>query len=63
MLWFLDEDIDRAYARAGQAKAEILEALSVNRRARHREIWLRDPDGYVVVVAGPYGDLSAPPRT
>jgi hypothetical protein len=25
--------------------------------AHHREIWLRDLDGYVVVLAGAYGDL------
>lgn len=24
---------------------------------KHREIWLRDPDGYVVVLAGAYGDV------
>jgi hypothetical protein len=38
--------------------ASVLEGPQVNPNARHREVWLRDPDGYVVVVAGPYGDLG-----
>jgi hypothetical protein len=29
----------------------------VNPNANHREIWLRDPDGYVVVLASAYGDV------
>ena len=35
----------------------ILEGPKVNPAARHREIWLRDPDGYVVVLASAHGDL------
>ena len=26
---------------------------------QHREMWLRDPDGYVVVIAGPDGESSS----
>ncbi len=59
LLWFLAGDFDAALARVRQAGAEVLEGPKVNPNARHREIWLRDPDGYVVVVAGPYGDLGA----
>jgi len=33
--------------------AEVIEEPHVNAAPQHREIWLRDPDGYVVVVAGP----------
>lgn len=60
-LWFQTEHFDQALARikaqTGHA-AQVLEGPLVNPLARHREIWLRDPDGYVVVVAGAYGDLE-----
>ena len=38
--------------------AEILEGPAVNPNAKHREIWLRDPDGYVVVLASAHGDIE-----
>lgn len=59
VLWFQTEAIDAAYARALWAGAQVLQALHVNPNAQHREFWLRDPDGYVVVVAGAYGDTGA----
>ena len=59
VLWFQTESIDKAFKRAKTRKAEILEAIKLNQDANHREFWLRDPDGYVVVVAGAYGDLGA----
>jgi catechol 2,3-dioxygenase-like lactoylglutathione lyase family enzyme len=43
---------DAAVARARELRAEILEEPHVNPNANHRECWLRDPDGYVVVLAG-----------
>ena len=58
MLWFQTEQIDTAYQRARAENAEILEAINVNSNANHREFWLRDPDGYVVVVAGAYTDVG-----
>jgi len=36
---------------------DILEGPRVNPNANHREVWLRDPEGYVVVLAGAYGDV------
>jgi hypothetical protein len=42
-----------AVARARELRADILEEPHVNPNANHRECWLRDPDGYVVVLAGP----------
>lgn len=33
-------------------KAKVLEDAHENPLAGHREIWLRDLDGYVVVIAG-----------
>jgi catechol 2,3-dioxygenase-like lactoylglutathione lyase family enzyme len=59
VLWFHTDAIDEAFARAVSAGATILETLKINPLAQHREFWLRDPDGYVVVVAGTYGDTGA----
>ena len=55
LLWFRVEDFDGAVARARELGAEILEGPQYNERARHDELWLRDPDGYVVGLAGPSG--------
>ena len=30
---------------------------AVQPAGRHREVWLHDPDGHLVVVASPYGDV------
>jgi len=57
LLWFQVGDFDAAVARARALAGPILEGPQVNPAARHREIWLRDPDGYVVVLAGASGDL------
>jgi catechol 2,3-dioxygenase-like lactoylglutathione lyase family enzyme len=59
LLWFQTDDFDAALRRIESAGAEVLEGPLVNRSARHREIWLRDPDGYKVVIAGRYGDVGA----
>ncbi len=56
VLWFHEVEIREAYRRAIDAGAEVLEALKVNPLANHQEFWLRDPNGYIVVVAGSYGD-------
>jgi catechol 2,3-dioxygenase-like lactoylglutathione lyase family enzyme len=55
LLWFEVDDFDAAVARARQLGAEIVDDVHVNPRPAHREIWLRDPDGYVVVLATPDG--------
>jgi hypothetical protein len=34
-----------------------IEGPMVNPNANHREVWFRDPDGYVVVLASAPGDL------
>ena len=59
VLWFQTEDIEVAEKRAKGLSATFLEEMKVNLNAQHREFWLQDPDGYVVVIAGPYGDLNA----
>lgn len=53
LLWFQTEDFDEAVDRAVELRAEIVKEPATNPNAHHREIWLRDPDGYVVVIAGP----------
>ena len=56
VLWFQVGDFDLAVERARRLGAEIIEEPHFNPAPRHREIWLRDPDGYVVVVASPDGE-------
>jgi catechol 2,3-dioxygenase-like lactoylglutathione lyase family enzyme len=55
-LWFETDDLDAAVGRVRDAGAEIVTDLHRNPKAGHREIWLRDADGYLVVLAGPYED-------
>jgi catechol 2,3-dioxygenase-like lactoylglutathione lyase family enzyme len=62
ILWFEIDDFDRAVARASELAAEVV--LPPHRNPpdgepggpAHREIWLRDPDGYTVVLASPDGE-------
>lgn len=62
LLWFQVDDFDAVVERARGLKAEIVVEPHVNPAPRHREIWLRDPDGYVVVVASPDGERGAEDR-
>lgn len=59
LLWFESDQVEADYERACQVGAEMLEPLHINPRAEHLEFWLRDPNGYVVVVASPYGNLGS----
>jgi catechol 2,3-dioxygenase-like lactoylglutathione lyase family enzyme len=52
LLWFEVDDFDAAVGRAHTLRAQVVEEPHVNPNAGHREIWLPDPDGYVVVIAG-----------
>jgi len=58
LLWFEVQDFDSVVARARGLQAEILLEPHVNPAPQHREIWLRDTDGYVVVVASPDGEAG-----
>jgi catechol 2,3-dioxygenase-like lactoylglutathione lyase family enzyme len=74
LLWFEVDDFDDAVARAAELGAEVV--LPPHRNPPeggggpdHRELWVRDPDGYLVVVASPDGEATlalgppdAPPR-
>jgi len=53
LLWFEVEDFDAVVARARGLRPEIVLEPHFNPAPKHREMWLRDPDGYVVVVASP----------
>ena len=59
LLWFEVDDFDSAVARARGLGAEIVLEPHINPAPRHREIWLRDPDGYVVVITSPDGESSS----
>lgn len=59
LLWFQVDDFDLVVERARGLGAEIIEEPHINPAPRHREIWLRDPDGYVVVVASPDGECGS----
>ncbi|MFT3711304.1 MAG: VOC family protein [Archangium sp.] len=52
VLWFEVDDVRAAEKRAKKLKAKFLEPLHLNENAGHEEFWVRDLDGYVVVLAG-----------
>jgi len=60
LLWFQVGDFDSVVRRARGLGAEIIEEPHINPAPQHREIWLRDSDGYVVVVASPDGESKLP---
>jgi catechol 2,3-dioxygenase-like lactoylglutathione lyase family enzyme len=59
LLWFQVGDFDAVVTRARGLGAEIIQEPHVNPAPQHREIWLRDGDGYVVVIASPDGDCGS----
>lgn len=59
LLWFQVDDFDSVVERARGLGAEIIEEPHINPAPRHREMWLRDADGYVVVIASPDGESGS----
>jgi catechol 2,3-dioxygenase-like lactoylglutathione lyase family enzyme len=64
-LWFEIDDFDDAVARSRALGAEVVRPPHRNPPdgpggPDHREIWLRDPDGYLVVLASPDGESPWP---
>ena len=57
LLWFRVDDFDAAVANARRIGATIVQDVFLNPNARQREIWLQDPDNYVVVIASREGEL------
>jgi catechol 2,3-dioxygenase-like lactoylglutathione lyase family enzyme len=63
LLWFEVDDIDAAIARAGELNAEVILPRHRNPPEggggpNHWEYWLRDRDGYAVVLASPDGSAG-----
>jgi catechol 2,3-dioxygenase-like lactoylglutathione lyase family enzyme len=63
LLWFEIDDFEAALIRAADMKAEVVlprhrNPPSGNGGPNHWECWLRDLDGYVVVLASPDGSAD-----
>jgi catechol 2,3-dioxygenase-like lactoylglutathione lyase family enzyme len=58
LLWFELDDFDAAVKRVRAMKAIVVQKPHVNPGPQHREMWVRDPDGYVVVICSPDGEAS-----
>jgi predicted enzyme related to lactoylglutathione lyase len=50
-VWFEVDEFDAAVRRICEAGAQIVTDVHLNPNAGHREIWIRDLDGYLVVLA------------
>ncbi|MDM1022146.1 VOC family protein [Acinetobacter sp. VNK23] len=57
LLWFESAHFDEIVDKLQIHQVEILEGPKYNPNANHREIWFKDPNGYTLVVASPYGDI------
>ena len=58
LLWFEVDDFDAAVARVRRLGARVILGPHVNPAPEHREVWIQDPDGYVVVLASPDGEAA-----
>ena len=63
LVWFEVDDFDAVVARARALRAPIV--IDVHRNPpegdggpNHRELWVKDPDGYTVVIASPDGECQ-----
>ncbi|MBL8227563.1 MAG: VOC family protein [Bryobacterales bacterium] len=63
LVWFEIDDFDAAVGRARALHAPVV--LEVHRNPpegdggpNHREFWIKDPDGYTVVIASPDGECQ-----
>ena len=55
LLWFEFDDFDSALARAEELNVTVVKPRHRNPGPNHWECWLRDPNGYTVVLASPDG--------
>lgn len=53
LLWFATDDFDAVLQRVEASGAIVLDGPLVNPNSRHREVWVRGPEDYVVVASGP----------
>jgi hypothetical protein len=63
LLWFEVGDFETAVTRAAELQATIVRPRHRNPPdgdggPNHWEVWLRDPDGYTVVLASPDGSAD-----
>ncbi|NND74883.1 MAG: VOC family protein [Ilumatobacter sp.] len=52
VLWFAVDDFDDAVGRVEASGSDVLDGPHVNPNSHQREVWVRGPDGYTVVLAG-----------
>jgi catechol 2,3-dioxygenase-like lactoylglutathione lyase family enzyme len=67
LLWFETDEFDAVMQRATQIGAEVVKPTHRNPASgdggpNHRECWLRDLDGYVVVIVSPDGEAGSQRR-
>lgn len=53
LIWFEISDFGGAVERARALTAEVIQGPLENSNSGQRELWLRDPDGYTVVLSAP----------
>ena len=58
LLWFKIDDFDAAVARAEEMNVEVVLPRHYREGAGQWEIWLRDPEGYTVVLSSPDGSAA-----
>ena len=66
LVWFETDEFDAVVERAATLGAEVVRPRHRNPPdglggPNHREIWLRDPDGYGLVISSPDGEAGPPP--
>ena len=58
LLWFEVDDFKDVAARARELNATVVREVHVNPNAQHLELWIKDLDGYTVVIASPDGKIE-----
>ena len=58
LLWFATDDFGAVMARVAQHGATVVDGPLLNPNSRLREVWIRGPEGYVVVVSGPPAEAA-----
>ncbi len=53
IVWFEVADFEATVERAKKSGALIVQDVHSNPNAKQQEIWIKDPDGYTVALAGP----------
>jgi hypothetical protein len=61
LLWFEVDDFQEVVSRARQLEALVVRDVHVNPNAQHFELWIKDLDGYTVVVSSPDGVTESEP--